>query len=102
MIYRRDLIAAILALLCVFAGYGAAAKDNATGFELRPLPYFVDQTALPIQALPGATTSWGMTARGSGYRIEFPDKWNGDLLIVLRGNGSLWDPVSRSGYRIND
>ena len=23
MIYRRDLIAAILALLCVFAGYGA-------------------------------------------------------------------------------
>jgi hypothetical protein len=102
MIYRRDSIAAILALLCVLAGYGAAAKDNATGFELRPLPYFVDQAALPIQALPGATTSWGMTARGSGYRIELPDKWNGDLLIVLRGNGSICDPVSKIGCRIND
>lgn len=102
MIDRWDTIAAILALLCVLVGNCAAAKDEATGFALRPLPYFVDQAALSIQALPGATTSWGMTERGSGYRIEFPDKWNGDLLIVLRGNGSICDPVSKTGCRIND
>jgi len=102
MKFTRSSIAAVLALLCLPPAHGTAAKDGATGFELRPLPYFVDQAALPIQALPGATTSWGMTARGSGYRIEFPDRWNGDLLIALRGSGSICDPVRKAGCRIND
>ncbi|HEX4505247.1 MAG TPA: hypothetical protein VH722_05910, partial [Alphaproteobacteria bacterium] len=86
-------------LLAAVPGFASAPS---TGFELRPLPYFVDQTALPIEALPGATTSWGMTARGSGYRIEFPDKWNGDLLVMLRGGGSICDAETKTGCRIND
>src|ERR1700761_6514429 len=89
-------------LLMASPNWVAAADPSATGFELRPLPYFVDQTALPIEALPGANTSWGMTARGSGYRIEFPDNWNGDLLVMLRGGGSICHPQTKTGCRIND
>jgi pimeloyl-ACP methyl ester carboxylesterase len=94
--------AAALLLLAVSAGRALPAESASTGFPLRPLPYYVDQAALPIQALPGATTSWGMTARGSGYRIEFPDTWNGDLLVLLRGGGSICDADTKTGCRIND
>jgi len=100
MKYLCGLIAA--ALLAFLTGRAMAATTAATGFELRPLPYFVDQAALPIEALPGAKTSWGMTARGSGYRIEFPDRWNGDLLVMLRGGGSICDVQAKTGCRIND
>ena len=100
MKYLCGLIAA--ALLAFLTGPAMAAATAATGFELRPLPYFVDQAALPIEALPGAKTSWGMTARGSGYRIEFPDRWNGDLLVMLRGGGSICDVQAKTGCRIND
>jgi pimeloyl-ACP methyl ester carboxylesterase len=96
----RASIAAVLALLT--GGAAAGTADSPTGFQLRPLPYFVDQAALPIQALPGATISWGMTVRGSGYRIEFPDKWNGDVLMMLRGSGSICDPQTKSGCQINN
>jgi len=97
----RGPIAAAFLLLATLPGRSLAAEPP-TGFELRPLPYFVDQAALPIEALPGARTSWGMTARGSGYRIEFPDNWNGDLLMVLRGGGSFCDAETKTGCRIND
>ena len=95
----RGPIAAVFLLLAAVPTFAA---EHSTGFELRPLPYFVDQAALPLQALPGATTSWGMTARGSGYRIEFPDTWNGDLLVMLRGSGSICDAAAKTGCRIND
>jgi len=98
----RGAIAAIVTLLATLAGRAMAAEPATTGFELRSLPYFVDQAALAIEALPGARTSWGMTARGSGYRIEFPDNWNGDLLVMLRGGGSICDVQAKTGCRIND
>jgi len=101
MMTLRTPIAAAFLLLAALPGPSSAVEPP-TGFELRPLPYFVDRAALPIEALPGAKTSWGMTARGSGYRIEFPDKWNGDVLMMLRGGGSICDPEAKTGCRIND
>ena len=101
MKHLRGPIAAALLLLAGLPGRSLATEPP-TGFELRPLPYVVDQAALPIEALAGAKTSWGMTARGSGYRIEFPDKWNGDLLMVLRGGGSICESQAKTGCRIND
>jgi pimeloyl-ACP methyl ester carboxylesterase len=102
MKHARGPVAAALLLLAASSGRSPAAEPPSTGFGLRPLPYFVDQAALPIQALPGATASWGMTARGSGYRIELPDKWNGDLLVMLRGGGSICDVQAKTGCRINN
>jgi len=49
-----------------------------------PKPWFVDETALPFTALPGATAYWGVHA-GAGYRIEVPQNWNGDLVMYAHG-----------------
>src|SRR5690606_35152546 len=52
--------------------------------EAQPPPWFVDEDSLPFEALPGATAYWG-TLAGSGYRIEVPDDWNGDLVMYAHG-----------------
>jgi len=65
-------------------GWGTAAAQP-------PPAYFVDESELPFDALPGATALWGVHT-GAGYRIEVPDNWNGDLVIWAHGfreNGSL-------------
>jgi len=49
-----------------------------------PPAYFVDEEALPFEALPGATAYWGVHT-GAGYRIEVPDNWNGDLVMWAHG-----------------
>jgi len=49
-----------------------------------PKPWFVDEAALPFTALPGAKAYWGAHA-GSGYRIEVPDNWNGELVMYAHG-----------------
>ncbi len=46
--------------------------------------YFVDETKLPFAALPGATAHWGVHA-GAGYRAEYPDDWNGTLVMWAHG-----------------
>ncbi len=46
--------------------------------------YFVDETKLIFDALPGATAYWGVHTR-AGYRIEVPDNWNGDLVMWAHG-----------------
>jgi pimeloyl-ACP methyl ester carboxylesterase len=46
--------------------------------------YFVDESKLPFEALPGATALWGVHT-GAGYRIEVPDNWNGDLVMWAHG-----------------
>ena len=46
--------------------------------------WFVDETRLPFQALPGALSLWGVHA-GAGYRIEVPADWNGDLVLYAHG-----------------
>lgn len=58
---------------------------GATAANAAPKPkYFVDETKLPFDALPGATAYWGVHAR-AGYRVEVPDNWNGDLVIWAHG-----------------
>mgnify|MGYP001544506560 CR=1 FL=1 len=46
--------------------------------------YFIDESKLPFEALPGAQAYWGVHTR-AGYRIEVPDNWNGDLVIWAHG-----------------
>jgi pimeloyl-ACP methyl ester carboxylesterase len=49
--------------------------------EVSPNPNIADPT---FEALPGAKAYFGEIA-GSGYRIEVPDKWNGDLVMFAHG-----------------
>jgi pimeloyl-ACP methyl ester carboxylesterase len=51
-----------------------------------PPAYFVDESKLPFDALPGtsATRYWGVHG-GAGYRIEVPDNWNGELVLYAHG-----------------
>ena len=51
-----------------------------------PPAYFVDETKLPFDALPGTSTTryWGVLG-GAGYRIEVPANWNGDLVLYAHG-----------------
>ncbi len=68
----------LIALLPVAAfAWGTAAADEPPG-------YFVDESKLPFDALPGATALWGVHTR-AGYRIEVPDNWNGDLVVWAHG-----------------
>jgi len=48
--------------------------------------YYVDESKLPFDALPGTTTSryWGVHA-AAGYRIEVPENWNGALVLYCHG-----------------
>jgi poly(3-hydroxybutyrate) depolymerase len=50
----------------------------------KPPEYFVDETKLPFDALPGAQALFGVHA-GAGYRIEVPDNWNGKLVVWAHG-----------------
>jgi pimeloyl-ACP methyl ester carboxylesterase len=49
-----------------------------------PPGWFVDESKLPFDPLPGATAYWGVHT-GAGYRIEVPENWNGDLVIWAHG-----------------
>ena len=49
-----------------------------------PPAYFVDESKLPFEALPGATAYWGIHT-GAGYRVEVPDNWNGSLVMWAHG-----------------
>src|SRR5882672_5341727 len=51
-----------------------------------PPAYFVDESKLPFDALPGTSTTryWGVHG-GAGYKIEVPDDWNGDLVLYAHG-----------------
>jgi pimeloyl-ACP methyl ester carboxylesterase len=63
-------------------GKGAAqkAQNQAT------IPYYVDETKLPFDALDGYETDryWGVH-KGAGYRIEVPEDWNGELVLYAHG-----------------
>jgi len=51
-----------------------------------PSKYYVDETKLPFDALPGTDTAryWGVHG-GAGYRIEVPESWNGKLVLYCHG-----------------
>ena len=50
---------------------GTTPSDRVPGIE-------IEDPACDFTALPGATAYTGIL-RGSAYRIEVPDDWNGDL-----------------------
>ena len=66
-------IGAAMLVFILFSGSAAAEP-----------PYFVDESTLPFDALPGATAHWGVHT-GAGYRIEVPDNWNGKLVVWAHG-----------------
>jgi len=62
-----------------------AAPPALGGSRRGPPPrYFVDETKLPFEALPGATAHWG-THKRAGFRAEVPDDWNGSLVVWAHG-----------------
>jgi len=92
----------LIALLPIFLlAWGSA-------FAGKPPGYFVDESKLSFEALPGATAYWGVHT-GAGYRIEVPDNWNGVLVVWAHGfrgtgleltvdNHPLRDFLIPSGY----
>lgn len=70
-------VSAILVTLAFLLGSSVASAA-------KPPAYFVDESKLPFDALPGATASWGVHTR-AGYRIEVPDDWNGELVMWAHG-----------------
>jgi pimeloyl-ACP methyl ester carboxylesterase len=77
MARRIALSLAVLALLAVGPVPNSAAP---------PPAYFVDETKLPFDPLPGTSTTrlFGIH-NGAGYRIEVPDNWNGELVLYAHG-----------------
>ena len=69
------LAAAVAALLTFTAAIAEA-----------PPAYFVDESKLPFNALPGTSTTryWGVH-QGAGYRVEVPQSWNGMLVLYAHG-----------------
>jgi len=75
----------LLSIVCVALASTLLADTATAGAGGGPPPdYFVDETKLPFDALPGATAYWGIHT-GAGYRAEVPDNWNGDLVMWAHG-----------------
>lgn len=77
---RRLALAALLGFLGLLAWSGDPARAD------QPPAYFVDESKLPFDALPGTSTTrlWGVHG-GAGFRIEVPDNWNGELVLYAHG-----------------
>lgn len=71
------------ALFVLFSLTFTLVAQAATGGG-KPPAYFVDESKLPFDALPGATAYFGVHS-GAGYRAEVPDNWNGDLVVWAHG-----------------
>lgn len=71
-------IAVLIVLACLTAGHSTFAGP--------PPAYFVDESKLPFDALPGLPSQrlWGVH-NGAGYRIEVPANWNGSLVMWAHG-----------------
>jgi pimeloyl-ACP methyl ester carboxylesterase len=82
MIARR-LVPALASILLV-AAVGATTVGSAHAAP--PPQYFVDESKLPFDAIPGIATErhWGVHG-GAGYRIEVPQEWNGTLVMWAHG-----------------
>lgn len=75
-----------LALAILFGFLAVLALSGRPALAEAPLAYFVDESKLPFDALPGTITRryWGVH-NGAGYRIEVPENWNGDLVLYAHG-----------------
>ncbi len=75
----RRVLQSLLAALTLAIGSLPTAADT-------PPAYFVDESKLPFDALPGtSTTRYTGVHNGAGYRIEVPDNWNGELVLYAHG-----------------
>ena len=90
---KRILVLAVALLLVALVALPAGAAGN------KPPEYFVDESKLPFEALPGATAYWGVH-KGAGYRIEVPENWNGNLVMWAHGfrGTELELTVERRGF----
>ena len=81
----------ISAALTILAALAIATPEvQATA----PPEYFVDESKLPFEALPGATALWGVH-EGAGFRVEVPVNWNGELVVWAHGfRGTAWSSPS--------
>src|SRR5262245_42298284 len=77
---KRSLMAGVTTLLV------AIVVGTGVGMAGPPPAYFVDESKLPFDELPGTSTVryWGVHG-GAGYRIEVPVNWNGDLVLYAHG-----------------
>lgn len=57
-----------------------------TAIAAKPPAYFVDESKLPFDEIPGISTQrlWGVHSK-AGYRIEVPSNWNGSLVMWAHG-----------------
>ena len=71
----------------------AAAQSTPPFAELKP-DYFVDETKLPFDALPGTCTQryWGLQAQGAAYQMEVPCDWDGRLVLWVHGSQNSGEP----------
>ena len=83
MIVRR-IGSPIVTVLLVFGAVGVGPASP--GAAAPPPQYFVDESKLPFDALPGVPTErfWGVHG-GAGYRVEVPPDWNGSLVMWAHG-----------------
>jgi pimeloyl-ACP methyl ester carboxylesterase len=81
---RRTFVLAVVAALAFATTPGSAAALE----KAPPEPdYFVDESTLPFEAVAGHEDSdrrWGIH-NGTGYRIEVPAEWNGELMMWAHG-----------------
>lgn len=72
----------------VGAGRVGAADTSNIRQDLQPIiEYWVDESTLPFEAMPGFEDSrreWGVL-RNAGWRIEVPAEWNGQLVMWAHG-----------------
>lgn len=85
----RRVVQSLAALLLVVAGVGAGPAGTGpvgTAHAEPPPRYFVDESKLPFDGIPGIETDrhWGVHG-GAGFRIEVPRDWNGSLVMWAHG-----------------
>jgi pimeloyl-ACP methyl ester carboxylesterase len=75
----------LISLMVAVLLFGLLFQVDHLSYARGPKPeYFVDESKLPFEPLPGAQAYWGVHG-GAGYRIEVPENWNGDLVIWAHG-----------------
>src|SRR3989338_3861324 len=100
---REDAMVIRLALAALLGFLGPLVLGGATALAGPPPAYYVDESKLPFDALPGTSTTrhWGVSG-GAGYRIEVPDDWNGDLVLYAHGFRGTGLELTVSNPRIRE
>ncbi|MCM3668118.1 hypothetical protein M3181_03770 [Mesobacillus maritimus] len=87
---KKTVLAVTLGVSLIFSGTTSFAAPSSNGTQKTQnqstIPYYVDESKLPFEALPGYETDryWGVH-KGAGYRIEVPENWNGELVLYAHG-----------------